>query len=451
MAIPTDEYLGLRGHLLDAPGFGQVRSWRDGAVIVDPEEGLIVEVGDYEWLSRRRRERPVRWVVPPPGSSPLICPGLVDAHAHLPQYPASGCGEGDLLPWLRERIFPMEREFNAARSRQQSPRFFAELARHGTTTAMLYAAVYDESCDAAFQAAEKSGLRIALGKMMMDVGSYGMLPLEKIVSISLAQSERLCRQWHGANGGLLGYAFSPRFAVSCSEKMLRGVAELVKRYDTPIQTHLAENAAEIERVRQLFPWAKDYTDVYDQCGLLGRRTILGHCLHLSDREIATLAERGSCVAHCPTANFFLSSGLLPLDRLLAAGIRVGLGSDVGAGPELNLWQVMRSAIDTQKARSYYEEQVRLLKPIEALYLGTQGGADVLGLGQVIGSLEVGKEADLLVLDRAMLNPYPELNDALSPSELAALCINRGGPHATLGAYVRGRRVYARDGFDPLES
>ena len=447
MPNPTNEYLGLRGHLFDTPEFGKVRSWRDGAVIVDPAEGLIVEVGEYDWLSRRRRERPVRWAAIPRGASPVICPGLIDSHAHLPQYPASGCGEGDLLPWLRERIFPLEREFNAARSRRESPRFFEELARHGTTTAMLYAAVYDESCDAAFAAAEKSGLRIAIGKMMMDVGSYGGMAPEKIVSVSLAQSERLCRRWHGANGGLLGYAFSPRFAVSCSEKLLRGVAELAKRYEAPIQTHLAENVAEIERVRQLFAWAKDYTDVYDQCGLLGPRTVLGHCIHLSEREIATLAERGAGVAHCPTANFFLTSGLLPLDRLLAAGIRVGLGSDVGAGPELNLWQVMRSAVETQKARSYYEKPVRLLKPIEAFHLGTQGGAEMLGLGQVTGSLDAGKEADLLVLDRAMLNPYAELSEDVSPAELATLCVNRGGPHATLATYVRGRMVYGRDGID----
>ncbi len=186
----------------------------------------------------------------------MICPGLIDVHAHLPQYPASGCGQGELLPWLRDHIFPLEREFDATRAAVEAPRFFHELARHGTTTAMLYMAIYEESCEAAFAAAEKCGQRITLGKMMMDVGSYGDLPTEKIVSVSLAQSERLCRRWHRANGGLLAYAFSPRFAISCSETLMRGAAELAAQYDAPIQTHLAENHGEVERVRELFPDAR---------------------------------------------------------------------------------------------------------------------------------------------------------------------------------------------------
>lgn len=458
----TSELRGLRGQVLDSPAFGQLRSWADGAVIFDSGRGLIVEVGDYDTLFRRRRDRPVRWLepgtdagaepsaatgffssTPTPAPARIICPGLIDVHAHLPQYPSSGRGQGELLPWLRAYIFPLEREFNAARAREDAPRFFHALARHGTTSAMLYAAIYDESCEAAFLAAERSGLRITLGKVMMDVGSYGDLPPEKIISISLAQSERLCRRWHGASGGLLAYAFSPRFAVSCSEELMCGAAGLAATYGAPIQTHLAENLAELERVRQLFPTAKDYTDVYDRCGLLTPRTVLGHCLHLSDRELTVLAGRGAKVAHCPTANFFLTSGLLPLDRVLRAGIGVGLGTDVGAGTELNLWQVMRAALETQKARSYYERDVHLLNPAEAFFLGTQGGAETLGLGAVVGSLEPGKEADLLVIDRADLGAYGDPG-ALDPHETVSLCIYRGGPHATLATYVRGRAVYERE-------
>ncbi len=448
---PTNlELHALRGQVLDAPTSGQLRSWADGAVIFDPVAGTIVEVGDYETLLRQPREQPVRWLEsgnpsPPQTGRPparIICPGLVDVHAHLPQYPASGCGQGELLPWLNAHIFPLERQFDAARARLESPRFFHELARHGTTTAMLYTVIYEDSCEAAFQAAERSGLRLTLGKVMMDVGSYGGLPTEQILALSLAQSERLCARWHGANGGLLGYAFSPRFAVSCSEELMRGAAELAARHDAPVQTHLAENLAELDLVRRLFPSARDYTDVYDRCGLLTPRTVLGHCLHLSDRELATLAARGAKVAHCPTANFFLASGLLPLNRVLDAGVGVGLGTDVGAGTELNLWQVMRAAVETQKARSYYERDARLLTPAEAFYLATQGGAETLGLGKVIGSLEPGKEADLVVLDRADLGAYGDPG-ALDAAEAVSLCVYRAGPHATLAAYVRGKAVYER--------
>ena len=438
----TPSYLGLRGLVLDAPIFGQLRAWHDGAVVFDPATGLLVAVGDFNPVSRANRPLPTRWLdlTTPSGARPVICPGLIDVHAHLPQYPASGLGQGELLPWLKDYIFPLEREFTAARSRQDSPRFFRELARHGTTSAMLYAAVTDESCEVAFQAAEASGLRITLGKMMMDLNSYGELAPEKIVSVSLAQSERLIRRWHGANNGLLSYALSPRFAVSCTEKMMRGAAELAERYATPIQTHLSENLGEIERVRQLYPTARDYTDVYDRCGLLTSRTVLGHCIHLSEREMKTLSHHGCKVAHCPTANFYLSSGLLPLKRLRDAGITVGLGSDVGAGPELNLWQVMRSAIDTQRARTYADPSNPPLKPVEAFHLATQGGADALDRGQTLGSLDAGKEADFLVLDPAAVARYGD-TARLEPQEVMALCVYRGNPQATVATYVRGKAVY----------
>ena len=186
---------------------------------------------------------------------------------------------------------------------------------------------------------------------------------------------------------------------------MRGAAGLAEQYAAPIQTHLAENLAEIERVRQLYPAARDYTDVYDRCGLLTERSVLGHCIYLSERELKTLAHHGCKVAHCPTANFYLASGLLPLKRVRDAGITVGLGTDVGAGPELNLWQVMRAAIDTQRARTYADPSNPPLRPAEAFHLATQGGADTLNRGQTLGSLDPGKEADLLVLDPAAVVPY----------------------------------------------
>jgi guanine deaminase len=283
-----------------------------------------------------------------------------------------------------------------------------------------------------------------MGKMMMDVGSYGNLQPTKIVSISLHESERLCKTWHGAAEGLIEYAFSPRFAVACSEKLMRSAAELAAQYGAYIQTHLAENREEIEKVRNQFTWAQDYTEVYEKCGLLGPRTVLGHCIHLSDRERGALAAAGASVAHCPSANLFLRSGILPLEKMRAAGLRVGLGSDVAAGPELNLWQVMRAAVESQKARSFYEPDTPVPSPGAALHLATQGAAEALGKGGVIGSFEIGKEADLTVMDYGALLPYRQQakNAAdLSAEDVVSLCIYRGGPHAVLETFVRGRSVY----------
>ena len=206
---PDAPLVGIRGFLIDAPEFGRLRSWSDGALILDG--GLIAEVGDYAQLSRKPREQPVRWRHSPRSA---VFPGLIDLHSHVPQYPAVARGGGDLLPWLRQHIFPLEREFTGAKGRREAGAFFSELARHGTTTAMLYTAIYEDSCEAAFHAAAASGLRIIMGKMMMDVGSYGNLQPTKIASISLHESERLCKTWHGAAGGLIEYAFSPRFAVA---------------------------------------------------------------------------------------------------------------------------------------------------------------------------------------------------------------------------------------------
>ena len=436
---PDPNLFGIRGFLIDAPAYGSLRSHRDGAVIV--ANGQIAEVGAYDDLRKRPRPTAVRWL---DRGMVAIFPGLIDCHTHLPQYSAVARGESQLLPWLRENIFPVERDFTGPKARQEAPLFFHELARNGTTTAMIYAAIYEDSCEVGFEAAKESGLRVILGKMMMDLGSYGQLQPKKILSVSLIESERLCRKWHGAADGRLEYAFSPRFAVTCSEKLMRSAGELAQRFGAYLQTHLAENREEIEKVHNLHMSARDYTDVYEKCGLLTPKTMLGHCIHLNAREIDAIAAAQANVAHCPTSNLFLGSGLLKLDELLAAGLAIGLGSDVAAGPELNMWQVMRAALDVQKARNIAEPHLPRLRPSEAFYLATSGGARALGKSAIIGSLDVGKDADLLVVDLAALFPYGKTGlhlDDLSTEDILALCIYRGGPHATLETYVRGKRVY----------
>ncbi len=425
--------------LIDSPEYGRLRSWRDGAILM--MDGKIIEVGNYEALSKASRDFEVYWI---DSSRNVILPGLIDLHTHLPQYSAVARGESDLLPWLRQHIFPIERDFTGPKCKKGIARFFDALASNGTTTACIYMAIYEDSCQAAFEAAQVIGMRIIMGKMMMDVGSYGPHQPRKVVSISLHESENLCRAWHGANDGLLEYAFSPRFAISCSDKLMRGVGELAKETGAYIQTHLAESPDETNRVKNLFMSFRNYTDVYEQCGLLGNKTLLGHCIHLSDEEYDLIGHRGCSVAHCPTSNMYLGSGIMSLDKHQQRGIAVGLGSDVAGGPELNMWQVMRSAVESQKARSFYQEVEHLPGPVEAFHLATAGGAKALGKGDRIGALEVGYDADLTVLDIGQLLPYREdisLRDNLSPEDVIALSVYRGGRHAVVSTYVRGQRVY----------
>lgn len=220
---------------------------------------------------------------------------------------------------------------------------------------------------------------------------------------------------------------------------------MAQRFGAYLQTHLAENREEIEKVHNLHMAARDYTDVYDKCGLLTPKTMLGHCIHLNAREIDAIAAAQSNVAHCPTSNLFLGSGLIKLEQLQNAGIPIGLGSDVAAGPELNMWQVMRGALAVQKARYMSEPNLPRMRPSEAFYLATSGGARALGKSAAIGTLDPGKEADLLVVDLPTLLPYGKNNssqlDDLSTEDILALCVYRGNPQATLETFVRGRCVY----------
>lgn len=427
--------LGIRGYLLDTPEFGKLRAVSNGALII--EDGRITEIGDYEFL--KRKPRPVRWLH---SARVAVLPGLIDLHAHLPQYAMVGRSNRELLAWMREKVFPAEREFTGPRARREAALFFEEAARHGTTTAMVCAGIYEDSCNAAFEAAEKLGMRVIMGQLMMDQETYPGQP-SKVLSISVHESERLCKKWHGAAEKLLEYAFSPRSAAGCSEKLLRRAAELANEYGAYLQTQLAENSVEVEKVRHLFGGAS-HAEVYERTSVLGRRTVLSQAVHISEEEIAIAARAGAAVAHSPGANLFLSAGIMPLDRLLEAGIRMGLGSDVGAGPELNLWGVMRSAIEAQKARGFYQPEVKALGPVEALYLATQGAAGALGKGDVIGSFEIGKEADLCVMDIGALLPYRRDTKAeadLSAEDILSLCVYRGGPHAVVEAFVRGRSIY----------
>ncbi len=430
---------GLRGFLIDAPEPGRLRAVRDGAMLI--EDGVILAAGPWEELRRLPEAAGLTWLHSPEA---VILPGLIDVHAHLPQYPVVARVESGLLPWLERHVFPVEKEFNAATARRLAPAFFEALARNGTTCAMLYTTIYEESCDEAFAAADRSGLRAILGKVMMDDGSYGGLKPEKILPLSLEQSERLCRKWHGHDGGRLEYAFSPRFAVTCTEELMRAAGALAREHGAYLQTHLSENHDEIETVRRKFPRHASYTAVYEACGLLGPRSVFGHCIHLAPEEVGLLAGSRSVVAHCPTSNLFLNSGIMPLDRWLEAGLRIGLASDVAGGPELNLWQVMRSTIESQKARSFYEPGVRVPTAAEVFYLATAGGAAALGKEALIGTLEPGREADVVVVDLAAVLPVDGRGNAhadLTPEEIITLLVYRGGPAAVIETFVRGTSVY----------
>jgi guanine deaminase len=440
MRLPERPPFALRARVLTPLSTGRVADRLDGIVDI-AGDGSIAFAGAYgDWTAAAGREivdlRPL-----------VVMPGMVDLHAHLPQLPNAGFGFGlDLLTWLQRYIFPLER-------RWEDPEVAAELSRSafrsfaaaGTTTVLAYGAVYKAAMDAAFTAAEEHGIRAILGKVMMDRITYDeRIDRSTLLDRSVSESEELCARWHGAAEGRLGYAVTPRFAVSCTAEMLEASAALASRTGAWWQTHVSEDPGEIAEVGRLFPEAADYVDVYDRAGGLGVRTVLAHGIHLSDRELARLVETGTRVAHCPSSNLFLASGIMPLARYLEAGLSIGLGTDVAGGPDASLFTVMRVGAYAQVARrTVAGDGGAILGPLEWLRLGTLAGARALGLGDRIGSLEPGKEADLIAVDPRFSGALPELAydpERVETEELVSRLIFRAHPNMVRGAWVGGRRL-----------
>jgi guanine deaminase len=432
--LPVTPPFSIRARILTPLDAGGSQHERDGLLIVDAA-GHIAFVGSAadrpEDAATALDLRP--WVV---------LPGMVDLHAHLPQLPNAGLGAGlDLLTWLERYIFPLERGFDEAAAERLAPLAWRAFAAAGTTTAMVYGAVYEASLDATFRAAEAHGIRAIVGKVMMDRGTYDpTIDPAVILDQSLAETARLIERWHGAADGRLRYAVTPRFAISCTLELLRESAALAASTGTYWQTHVSEDRGEIAEVARLFPEAIDYVDVYDRAGGLGPRTVLAHAVHLSDRELERLVETGTRVAHCPVSNLFLASGLMPLGRYLDAGLSLGLGSDVAGGPDLSIFSVMRTGFYAQNARRVAgQEHGRVLAPLDWLRLGTLDGARALGLDGTIGSLEVGKEADAIAIDPSFAAPIPGIEDD-APADLVSRLIFRSHPDMVRAAWVRGRRL-----------
>jgi guanine deaminase len=430
--LPSRPPFRLRTRLLTPLDGGGTRYEPDAAIVVDAS-GRIISV--EAWTGGDRDAVDLRPMV--------VLPGLVDLHAHLPQVPSAGIGAGlDLLTWLERYIFPLERAFDAAAAETLAPAVYRSMAAAGTTTVVAYGALWPDSLDAAFRAAQEHGIRAVLGKVMMDRVTYDdALPPERILDTSLRQSAELCERWHGRDDGRLQYAFTPRFAVSCTADLLRESASLAEHYGAYWQTHLSEDRGEIETVRRLFPEAIDYTDVYDRAGGLGPRAILAHAIHLSDREIRRLAGAGARLAHCPVSNMFLASGVMPVAQYRDAGIVVGLGSDVAGSPELSIVTQMRTGFYTQNALRVMRGGAAGLDPLDWLRLGTLDGARALGLEDSIGSVEAGKEADLIVVDPTQTLP-PGGEDSDDPAVLVSRLIFRERSGMVRGAWVRGRLLPA---------
>ncbi len=424
-----------RGRIFNPLSYAKFQDIKDGAIEVDGQ-GKILKIGEFSDL-KNRSTKLIDY------SGKIIMPGLIDCHVHLPQYDMVAMDGYELLDWLNTYTFPAERRFESTRlAKDAAKRFFYALKENGTTSAAVYNTVHKVATDLAFKEAEESGLRIFMGKVMMDQNSPEFL--QEKTEDSLSQSEELCKKWHGKDHGRINYVFTPRFAPTCSEKLMRGVAHLAKKYGAYIQTHLAENRGELGWVKELFPQSKDYTSVYEKAGMLTPKTIMAHCIYLSDSELELLLKSSTKIAHCASSNFFLKSGIFDLNRTLDAKLDVGLGSDVGGGPNLSIFREMANACNMSKTR-YIQENggAKSIDAVNAFYLATKGGAKILSLDQTVGDLGPGKEADFIVVDASSVDPQKTIKNRTSKEILSQL-VYRADSRVVSATYVRGKKVYSKD-------
>ena len=431
--LPNDGVTALRGTIVTC---------RDDPFLTDPARALTVE-SDGIVVCRDGRIEAVGpasgllRTLPPASvtdySGCLIVPGFIDTHVHYVQTGMIASYGAQLLDWLDRYAFPAEMAFaDPAHADAMAKVFCDELLRNGTTTALVFCAVYPQSVDALFAEAERRGMRIVAGKVLMDRNAPERL--RDTAQRAYDESKALIGRWHGHARSL--YAITPRFAGTSTPAQLEAAGTLWREHkDTLVHTHISENSREIEWTASLFPERKDYLDVYDHYGLIGRRAVLAHGVHLSEGELCRCHESATALAHCPTSNLFLGSGLFRIGAVKdpRRPVQVGLGTDVGGGTSFSLLATMGAAYEIAQLGG------RSLSAVEAFYLATLGGARALALDDRIGMIAPGHEADFAVLDPNATPLLALRNErAQSTQDLLFALMMLGDDRAVRATYVAGR-------------
>ena len=382
----------IRGRFLDIQNtVAQAREIHDQVRYV--EDGLLItEQGKVTWFGtwqegQARITNEMEFAHYP---DQLIVPGFIDTHIHFPQTEMVGAYGEQLLEWLNTYTFPTEMQFKDKKYADEIAHFFVnELLKNGTTTALVFCTVHPQSVDALFEAAERHQMCLIAGKVMMD--RHAPEDLCDTAETAYTESKALIEKWHAKGRNL--YAITPRFAPTSTPEQLEKAGQLKAEYpDVYVHTHLSENKNEIAWVKDLFPEQKGYLDVYHHYGLTGSQSVFAHCVHLEDAEWDCMHDTDSAIAFCPTSNLFLGSGLFPLKKTWEKNVKVGLGTDIGAGTSFSQLQTLNGAYKVQQL------QGDKLSAFESLYHATLGGAKALNLDDKLGNFNLGKEADFVVLN-----------------------------------------------------
>ena len=367
-------------------------------------------------------------------SGKLIIPGFTDLHLHAPQFPNRGLGlDKELIPWLDTYTFPEEGKYSDLEySKKVFSRLINELWKNGTTRSAVYSTIYKESTKLLMDMFIESGLGAYVGKVNMDRNTAEYLTED--TSQSLKDTLEIIEEYKNKSD-LVKPIITPRFAPTCTPKMLKDLGDLAIEHNIPMQSHLSENKSEVEWVKELFPEAKDYASVYDKFNLLGQTpTIMAHCVYNTDEEISLLAEKGVYAAHCPYSNYNLSSGTMPVRKFLNKGVNVGLASDISGGHSLSIPNVIVGSIEASKMIWLdSNKELAPLKFTEAFYLATKGGGSFFGK---VGSFEKGYEFDALVIDDSSLS---DIND-LTIEERVQKFVYIGDDRNIIERYVQGKQI-----------
>ncbi len=381
----------LKGNIVFSKKIGELEIYKNSYLVVD--NGLVVDV--LESLPDKYKDADITDY-----NDNLIIPGFVDLHFHAPQMENLGLGlDYELIPWLDKFTFPEEAKFsNIDYAKKIYSKVVKEIWKQGTTRICFFGTIHKDSTALLMELLDKSGLGGFVGKVNMDTNSPDILIEETDASIKATQE---FLQDNMSKYDLVKPIITPRFAPSCSGGLMDSLGNMATKFNVPTQTHLSENKDEILWVKKLFPECDNYLSVYDKYNLTGEKSIFAHCVYNTDEELTMLKDTGSYVAHCPYANYNLSSGISPIRKYLDKGINVGLGTDVGAGHSTSIKDVMVAAIQGSKMK--FVDTEGSIKPInlkEVFYMATKGGGSFFGK---VGSFEQGYEFDALIIDDSSLS------------------------------------------------
>nr|CAD7257217.1 unnamed protein product [Timema shepardi] len=403
-------------------------------------EGQIVAVEDTSLLSKIQ----LQYSIPDSAVTLLadgefLCPGLVDCHIHAPQYVNLGLGlDKALLEWLDTYTFPLEEKYKDIDfATKVYNAVVNKTLDYGTTTACYFSTIHLEGSLKLASIVKELGQRALVGKVNMNQNSPESLT--ETTTASVQDTESFIKSVLDLQSDLVQPIVTPRFAISCDMDLMKQLGALAKKYKTAIQTHISENQSEIATVLEMFPEYQTYTEVYDGANLITNRTVLAHGIYLEDSELKILVSKGATIAHCPNSNTSLKSGECDVPRLLAAGISVGLGTDVAGGYSPSIIEAMRSALAVSTHLNFKEGGTPLTYH-EVFHLATIGGAKALSLDNRIGNFVVGKEFDALIVNMNSFQKFPDELSNYTNEELLQKFIFTGDDRNIRRVYVAGNVV-----------